>query len=246
MAGEDIYTFDIDAYTPETIPMGRLAEYMAVLATMFGERDNVHFAGLQTGSTRLVSRVRKEASPKVRDNLLAAAAGEGRPDAAKAYRTANEMLRKDNASAMLLREDVNVLEFPGKKLVRPSKLGPFSQGVQKDGVLVRIGGVDRSAHATIEDSTGATWSFEVSRELAIDLAHHLFSRPIRLIGTGRFFRDEDGQWQHSALRANEFQTLLADSLSDTVHSLRHAADDAWLAQEDPMETLRSFRDGEPH
>lgn len=246
MAGDDIYTFDIDAYTPETIPMGRLAEYMVVLARMFGERDNVHFAGLQQGSTRLVSRVQREAAPKVRDNLLAAAAGEGRPDAAKAFRTANDMLRKDNASALLLLEETSVLAFPGKRQLRPEKLGPFTQGIEKDGVLVRIGGVDRSAHATIEDSAGVTWSFEVARELAVELAHHLFATPIRLLGTGRFFRDEDGAWQHTSLRAHAFQTLQASDLADTVRRIRSATADAWRTHDDPMAMLRSLRDGEPH
>lgn len=243
---DDIYTFRIDAYSPETIPMARLAEYMAVLATMFGERDKVHFKELKGGSTRLLTRVEREAAPKVRDNVNNASTGDGRPEAAKAYKQANEMLRKDNAAGTLDRDGSNILVFPGWKLAKPPKLGPFNQGIQKSGVLVRVGGMDKSAHAMIEDADGATWSFEVTRELAMELAHHLFGKPIRLTGTGRFFRDEEGEWQCSVLRATDFHELNSDALSDVVGRIRRLPQGTWKAGIDPMALLRSLRDDEVH
>ena len=246
MIDDDIYTFRIDAYTPETIPMARLAEYMTVLAAMFGEKDSVHFKGLETGSTNLLSRVEREAAPKVRENINNASAGDGKPEAVKAYKQANDMLRKDNASAMLKRSGSNVLDFPGRKAPRPPKLGPFNQSIEKDGVLVRVGGIDKSAHAMIEDGDGATWSFEVSRELAVKLAHHLFGKPIRVSGTGRFFRDEEGAWQHSILKATDFHPLNANSLADVVGRIRTLQMGAWNTDADPMELLRSLRDDEVH
>ena len=39
-AGE--FRFTIDRYTPETLPMARLAEYLSQLATLFGEKQAVH------------------------------------------------------------------------------------------------------------------------------------------------------------------------------------------------------------
>lgn len=240
MIEDEIYTFRIDAYTPQTIPMARLAEYMAVLAAMLGEKDSVHFHSLEPGSTKLLSRIEKEAAPKVRDNVNSAQSEDGKPDVVKAYKQANDMLRKDNAAATLERCGENVLEFPGRKLPRPPKLGPFNQGVEKDGVLVRVGGVDKSAHATIEDNNSETWSFEVTRELAVELAHHLFGKPLRLTGTGRFFRDEEAQWQHSALKAASFEVLNSDSLVAVVDRIRQLPGDIW--KPDPIAVLRSLRD----
>jgi hypothetical protein len=231
MIDEDIYTFHIDAYSPETIPMSRLAEYMLALAEIFGEKGSVHFQGLKSGSTQILSRVQREAAPKVRENLLVASTGK-----------LNEMLRSDNAEAKLLRSDSNVLDFPGRRLPRPAKMGPFTQAVEKDGVLVRIGGKDKSAHAIIEDSEGCTWSFEVTRELARDLAGLLYDRPIRLIGTGRWFRDEDGNWQHRDLKALEFQILSGESLANVVGRIRQLPSDAWNLGDDPVGQLRALRD----
>lgn len=241
MIEDDIYTFCIDAYTPDTIPMARLAAYMAELAAMFGEKDSVHFKRLEAGSTRLLSRVEREAAPKVRNNLANAASGED-SDATKSFKKLNEMLRDDNAEGALIRGKSNVLNFPGRKAVRPPKLGPFNQGVVKDGVLVRIGGKDKSAHAIIEDSDGCTWSFEVSRELAKELAHQLFGKPLRLTGYGRWFRDEEGRWQYSSLKATSFQVLDDASLADVVGRIRAFPKDTWNLGVDPIEMLRSLRD----
>ncbi|WP_162455084.1 hypothetical protein [Pseudoxanthomonas kalamensis] len=241
MIEEDIYTFRIDAYTPDTIPMARLAAYMAELAAMFGEKDRVHFKGLKAGSTKLLSRVEREAAPKVRNNLMNAASGE-ESEAAKSFKKLNEMLRDDNAEAKLVRGKSNILNFPGRKAVRPPKLGPFNQGVVRDGILVRIGGKDKSAHAIIEDGDGYTWSFEVSRELAKELAHHLFGKPLRLTGQGRWFRDEEGQWQYSSLKAAEFKVLDDASLADVVGRIRGLPKDTWKQGVDPIQMLSSLRD----
>lgn len=231
MIDEDIYTFHIDAYSPETIPMSRLAEYMLALAEIFGEKGCVHFQGLKSGSTQILSRVQREAVPKVRENLMRAPTGK-----------LNDMLRNDNAEARLLRSDSNVLDFPGRRLPRPAKMGPFTQAIEKEGVLVRIGGKDKSAHAIIEDSQGNTWSFEVTRELARDLAGLLYDRPIRLVGTGRWFRDEEGNWQHRDLKAADFQILNADSLANVVGRIRQLPADAWDLGDDPIGHLRALRD----
>lgn len=247
MIDEDIYTFHIDAYSPETIPMSRLAEYMLALAEMYGETEKVHFQGLRSGSTQILSRVEREAAPKVRQNLIRAAAS-GAGDHGTAYKTLNDLLRSDNAEARLIRAGENVLDFPGRRMPRPAKIGPFTQPIEKDGVLVRIGGKDQSAHAIIEDSEGCTWSFEVTRELARELAGLLYGPPIRLVGTGRWFRDEEGNWQHRDLKAGHFYPLNADTLSEVVARIR-TLPQTWDLSNDPLAALRALRDddhGGPH
>ncbi len=61
MKDTDEYRFVIDAYSPETLPMSRLAEYMTDLARLFGTAERVHFVRLEAGSTVLVQRVEPEA-----------------------------------------------------------------------------------------------------------------------------------------------------------------------------------------
>lgn len=241
MAGDDIYTFRIAAYSPDTIPMGRLGQYLAELADVFGERDSVHFKALETGSTRILTRVRHEAVPKVRNNISGAASGD-LPGPANAFKKLNDMLREDNADAQLRRGDTNIIDFPGCRAIRPAKLGPFTQGVVKDGVLVRVGGRDQTAHATIQDGDGNTWNFELSRDLARDLAPHLFGKPLRVSGSGRWFRDEDGQWQYSRLTADRFHVLDDADLATIVGRVRKLPADDRESTTGGVEMLRMLRD----
>ncbi|SFN49795.1 hypothetical protein [Dokdonella immobilis] len=243
MIEDDIYTFKIDAYTPETIPMARLAEYMAVLAEIFGEQGSVHFQKIVPGSVKILSRVEREAVVRVRQNIVSARSGDGRPEGASAFKKTNEMLRTDNAVGDLSLRDDNILEFPGRKEVRPPKLGPFNQGIERDGVIVRVGGRDKSAHVSIESSDKESLSFEVTRELAVRLAPFLYGKPIRLIGSGRFVRNEDGVWTHSALKAHDFVVLNDESLAEVVGRIR-VVPGAWNIGDDPIADLRSLRSDE--
>jgi hypothetical protein len=69
-AGE--FRFTIDAFTPSTIPLLRLADYMRDFAIMLGNEGSVHPGErLEPGSTVLVAKVEREAEPKVRERLRA-------------------------------------------------------------------------------------------------------------------------------------------------------------------------------
>jgi hypothetical protein len=63
--------FYVDAYSPETIPMAKLAEYMSDFAALLGRENAVHFAGLESGSTQIAAIVEPEDLPKVNpDSVL--------------------------------------------------------------------------------------------------------------------------------------------------------------------------------
>ena len=79
-AGKE-FRFRIDAFTPDTLPMERLAEYMTDLARMLGEPASVHFVRLDPGSTVLIQRIDEEAEPKVRHRVRTVRSGEGPADA---------------------------------------------------------------------------------------------------------------------------------------------------------------------
>ena len=51
MSGDDTYELHIDAFTPASIPMSRLAEYMADFAVLLGHQEHVHFDKLKPGGS---------------------------------------------------------------------------------------------------------------------------------------------------------------------------------------------------
>ena len=87
--------FYIDAYSPETIPMAKLAEYMADFAALLRKDNAVHFADLKKGSTQLVARVEFEDVPKVTTRLHDIRRGNPPKDALKIFEQI-ELLAKPN------------------------------------------------------------------------------------------------------------------------------------------------------
>lgn len=79
----ETYALYIDAYTPATIPMARLAEYMRCFALILGHKDAVHFETLLEGSTQLAVRIDREHVPKVGHRLDLMARGEASPELLK-------------------------------------------------------------------------------------------------------------------------------------------------------------------
>lgn len=67
--------FKIDTFTPETLPMERLAQYMLQFAKLLGEPDRVHFVDVGSGSAVLRARVEDAALPRVERRLSDAARG---------------------------------------------------------------------------------------------------------------------------------------------------------------------------
>lgn len=218
MQSTDIYELSLDVFTPDTLPMARLADYMAAMARILGETEHVHFTELNEGSAVLASRVDTVAVPKVRDNVAAAQAGAGHHG--QAMDDLNALLRSDNASANMRRNGDNVIEFPGIRQQLPPRLGPFDQDGTIDGVLVSIGGRDKTAHGTLMDSENNRWKFTVTRDLARQLAPHLYGKPLRLEGTERLFRESNGRWTHEAMKATRFVPLDDTPLHDWVMRLR--------------------------
>ncbi len=208
MSGEE-YEFEIDAFTPSTIPMARLAEYLTALAALFGHQDSVHFAKLKKGSLIAVAHVNYEAVPKIRARLQSAKDPSAPSDISKPYKKINELLRADNAVGKIVRGTSNVVIFPGRKTATNLRMGPFTEPVTIDGKVVRIGGTDITAHALIEDSNGKIWSAECTRELAVELAQFLYRYPIRITGNARWVRTEDGEWEILSFKAKEYTKLNA-------------------------------------
>src|SRR5438309_834296 len=96
------YRFEIDAYSPETMPLARLAEYLEDLATLFGENQSVHLIKIEKGSTVPVLRVEREAEQKVRERLRLVRINDAPAEAMRAAKQIDERLRRDDAKAVII------------------------------------------------------------------------------------------------------------------------------------------------
>ncbi len=231
-AGE--FRFTIDRYTPETLPMARLAEYLSQLATLFGEKQAVHVTtGDADGAVPLI-RVEADALPRVRDRLSAVGRGEGPIDAMRAYRGINERLRLDDTSATLTgSRDADVLPFPGKD--DPAELRHVRQTGSIDGEVIRVGGQGDDVRVILRAEDAILTEILASRPVAKALARHLFE-PVRLHGLGRWSR-RHGRWILEGLKVERFDVLLDDTLTEALSAL-DLLGDRWDGSAEELSDLR--------
>jgi len=122
--------FYIDAYSPETIPMAKLAEYMADFAALLGKEHRVHFDHLEAGSTTIVRRVEYEDVPKVTTRLDEIRRGAAPKELARIVEQIDTRLANDNAIGRVLfaagehGSTAELASFPGRDRPKIPSHGP--------------------------------------------------------------------------------------------------------------------------
>lgn len=139
----------------------------------------------------------------------------------------NALLKADDATGELARKTADgtpvqaILLFAGKNAPQPMKFGPFMEETMVDGELIRIGGKDKIAHATIIDPEGKIWPGELSRELAREMAPCLYQGAIlRVTGNAKWERDENSVWNLVQFKISSFEILENDTLQAATTRLR--------------------------
>ncbi len=224
--------------------MARLAQYMHHLAALFGHEAAVHFQALEAGSTRVVTRIDHEDVPKVAAHLEEVKRGEGSAEAARAQNDIDRLLAEDNATGFVY-EDGNlsaeIIAFPGATKVRPPTYGPFNQEGSLDGVLISVSGADQTVHLQLQNGDVKYTGIETNRDTARRLARHMYE-PVRVFGSGRWLRDQDGNWILKRFRVDRYDVLAGDDLRDVVGRMREIDDSGWKSIDDPLGALSALRE----
>jgi hypothetical protein len=237
------YRFEIDAYTPETIPLTRLSQYLSDLARMMGESASVHLARLEKGSTVPVIRVDWEAEPKVRDRLRSVRFNDGPLEAQRAYREINKKLVEDNANGVLIDPNRSkVIKFPGRDGANQPEFGPIRQHSVLQGIPIRIGGEQNDVPIHLEDGE-VKHIVTAPRRIAKQIGPHLFTSVVRIEGNGRWTRNRMGDWELIELYAQSFEVLSEGNIRSDISRLRAIPAD-WKEMDDPIGELMALRSGE--
>ncbi len=237
------YRFEIDSFTPETIPLSRLSQYLGDLARMMGENSSVHLARIEKGSTIPVIRVDWEAEPKVNERLRSVKFNEGPLEARRAFKEINRRLVEDNANGVLLDPNRSkVIRFPGRDGANQPEFGPISQNSVFQGIPIKIGGESDPVPVHLEDGDEKHIVL-APRRIAKQIAPHLFTSFVRIEGKGRWLRNRMGEWEMLNFYAHSFEVLGEGDIKSNVATLR-AIPAAWKDSEDPLADLAVIRNGE--
>jgi hypothetical protein len=234
----DRFHFKIDGYTPETLPMARLATYLADLAALLGHQDKVHFVKVARGSADLVHAVEEPQQLEVVSRLLMVKLGRGPVDAQEAFRSLNTKLSEDGKTAKMMRGRGKLLAFPGIKAIVP-RYGPIYMQGHLDGQLIRVGGKDgtKPIHIMSED---AYYICNANAEVARQLAP-AYEKFVRVYGNGKWSRQTDGKWILDHFNIKTFEFLDESPLLEIVGRLREIQGNGWKEVEDPLGELARIR-----
>ena len=235
------YRFVIAGFSPDTLPMSRLAEYMAELARLLGKSDQVHFVRLEKGSAVLVPKVEPEAKPEVDERIQSLAHENPQVDVLRAFNALNRYLADDKATGRLNEsEGGEVIQFPGSMRQAPVTFGAFNQLGVLDGILIRIGGRDDTVPVHLRDGDRIHLC-NTTREIARRLASYLYGPTLRVHGEGRWERDANGNWQMKRFNITNFEALNDAPLEQVTQRLREVGGSGWKNIKDPSEELRHLR-----
>lgn len=235
--------FKIDAFTPETLPMERLAEYMLQFAKLLGEPERVHFVDVASGSAVLRARVENVALPRVDRRLLDASRGFGDAVALKAVQALDDMLADDNAVGQLLDDrGAEIIAFPGRNRPKPLEYGPFREEGVLEGVVIKVGGKGTSVPIWLQDRETVYKNCTARRPLARRLAKHYDAGLLRVSGSGSWTRLANGAWLMRSFEIKDFEVLDDAPLAEVIKRLHGVEGADW--GEDPLADLTRLRTGE--
>lgn len=234
--------------TPLTMPMVRLAEYLADLAVVMGHQNSVHFVGTDEGSLVSVLMVDADEEGRVTQQIQDAARGTAAVrEANTAYRRMDNRLREDSACAFItnVAKSTKIIEWPGRNLAVQHEYGPIKEQASLVGVLKRVGGFDQTVPIHLQRADGEKLYCETDPLIAKQL-YLFYEKTVRVHGIATYSRSKDGVWKIDNFRIQSFdpQPLIDDSFSQTLEILKAIPGNEWNQVADPLEELYQLRHGE--
>jgi hypothetical protein len=242
MADFEEIEFMIPAYTPETMPLDRLLDYLRQIGDVVGAPQDMHLIRIEASSTKPVFSLAIPVATQARERVAAVRAGRGTNKQRSAYNQIREMVKLDGGVPASLKDRTGIiLDFPP-----PTEAADTISGVHQpssfDGILIRIGGVAENVPLLMQDLSGEVYSgFSAPRALAKSMRSQLFE-PTRVTGNGSWDRRPDGVWKLSKMLIQSFEPLGDETLADVFQKLR-TAPVTW--PQDADDVLRAERESSP-
>jgi len=218
----DELDFVIPAYTPETMPLDRLLQYLQEIGEVVGIPYDMHLVRIESSSTSPVFRVPRPMANEARERASLVQRGEGTIRQQRAYGRIRQMVRRDGEKPAVLRDRRGViLDFPPE--VEIGLVTGVRQPTTFDGVLLRVGGPGDYTPILMQDLAGETHSgFSASRNVAKQMAPLIFD-PIRVSGIGSWDRSQAGEWKLAKMLVQSYEPLSDESLPEVIGRLRAAS-----------------------
>lgn len=228
MKNFDYFDFHIENYTPETLPFNRLLEYLTQLKKLFKDCD-VHFIEVKKGSAAPAFQVNRDDSDKI-ESIISTF------DQSEYYDGMFELLRKDQTNAYFTKNNKVIFRFTGVNDNIKQEEKEVKEFSTLEGTIIKIGGKDETIPVTITDldNPEKTYKCNTSKDIAIELAKHLFAS-IQVEGNASWLRKENKTWELKKFDIKNF-CVLDDTPAVSVIKNNLILDEDWCKTND----LRSY------
>lgn len=237
MAALEEYRFEIPAFTPETMPLDRLLEYLAQVAILLGDPQELHLIRIESASTQPVLAMPHAVGLKARARAEEVQAGGGSERRRNAFMRIQQMVGDDGCGPALFKapEGAVILKFdPRANPVATAH--SIRQPTTVQGTLISVGGKQEKSNLLIQDEAGETISgCSANRALAKQLAQYLYE-PIRLSGDGTWERSAKGVWRLERMTVQAYLPLDDRPLGEVINELQSIPID-W-----PSDTLQRLKE----
>lgn len=231
------WVFKIEGHhTPATLPMARLAEYLAELSGLYGHADQVHFTSIKEGSATIHHEIEKPIEFAVGLRLVAARAGAKDAKVRRPYQKLCRMVAEDGGTGILSNQHGVMLHFQAE----PEEALQIQESGELAGELIALGGPNESAPVQIQ-SARVKYPCRAKRELIKEMAPYIF-QSVRVRGEGTWVSEKSG-WRLVAFSIHGFEPLRDRRLTDVINELRALPGNRWNAMEDPMGEAHRLRYG---
>lgn len=229
----ELIQFRIDAFTPDTLPMSRLAEYLTQLADLLGSHEHVHFTSVRKGSAIPQAKVDYPAIPKVQARLQLAQSVDAPDDIRKPLEAINRLLKAGG---------VVYLNFPGRDIPdeKPYRL---REAGCLDGIVIRIGGTDKTIPVWLQslDERTVYKGIDTTPETARALVGHYLGKPVRVHGQGVWERSGEGDWSLVTFHIAHFEELDETPAAEVFARLASHPGNGWADFDDPIREHQRIR-----
>ncbi|MEA2745475.1 MAG: hypothetical protein QOG25_3846 [Acetobacteraceae bacterium] len=232
--------FVIPAYTPETMLLDRLLQYLQQIGEVVGAAEDMHLVRIEPSSTKPVFKMPTPIAIRARERIAAVRGGGGGTQIQRAaYNRIRQMVKKDGGKPASLQDRTGViLDFP-PNLEEVGAILEVRQASNFDGTLLRVGGVGEPIPVLMQDLAGDIFSgFSAPKSLAKTMAKLLFE-PIRVSGIGSWDRSPAGEWKLNKMLIQTYEPLGDETLVEVFQKLRSVSV-VWPANAD--EILRAERE----
>jgi hypothetical protein len=244
--GSRVVTLLIQGVKVDNLSLEDIGQYVSDFAELLGSDVEPKYHSITRGSLRIKALVPwdREIDVKTRGFLLRT--GDAPEDAVRARERISRRLGRNRAKRATVLDSVQskVVEIPVEK---PSEIASpvpaLIRAGSLQGKIIRIGGKQEMVSVEIQDVDGLVYLCRASRDKARKLAREMFDPTVRVHGSGRWTRTDEGIWRVEDFQISDYEVLDDDSFSESIAALRAVPSD-WKSLDDPHAELNRLRNGE--